>query len=159
MLRTIAIATLLMLTMWAVPVSAEDRPAENSVRADNIVWGSYAEVAAPAAAAVEIIDAPSRPVALPALYAGYAALQVYDIYSTRQALARGAREANPFMQGVAGNQSSFWALKAGLTVGTIVAAERLWKTNKPAAIAVMVVSNSVAAVVAARNGRVLRQLR
>lgn len=33
------------------------------------------------------------------------------------------------------------------------------KTNKPAAIAVMLASNSVAAIVAARNARTLRQLR
>ncbi len=37
----------------------------------------------------------SRPAALPALYVSYAALQAFDMYSTQQALARGAREANP----------------------------------------------------------------
>ena len=58
-----------------------------------------------------------------------------------------------------GNTGAFVAVKAGLAVGTIVAAERLWKTNKPAAIAVMLASNSVAALVAARNTRTLRQLR
>ena len=52
------------------------------------------------------------------------------------------------------------AVKAAVAVGTIVAAERLWKNNnKAAAIAVMVASNSVAAIVAARNARALRQLR
>jgi hypothetical protein len=96
---------------------------------------------------------------LPALYASYAALQAFDVYSTRQALARGAREANPLMQGVVGNTGAFMAVKAGVAAATIVAAERLWKGNKAAAIAVMVASNSVAAVVAARNARTLRQLR
>jgi hypothetical protein len=80
------------------------------------------------------------------------------VYSTKQALARGAREANPLMQGVIANTGAFIAVKATVAVGTIVAAERLWKTNKPAAIAVMVASNSVAAIVAARNARTLRQL-
>jgi hypothetical protein len=81
------------------------------------------------------------------------------VYSTRQALARGAREANPLMQDVVSNTGALVAVKASVGVATIVAAERLWKTNKAAAIAVMVASNSVTAVVAARNARTLRQLR
>jgi hypothetical protein len=81
------------------------------------------------------------------------------VYSTRQALARGAREANPLMQGVVGNTSAFVALKVGVGAASIVAAERLWKTNKPAAIGVMIAGNSVAAIVAARNARTLGQLR
>jgi hypothetical protein len=43
---------------------------------------------------------------------------------------------------------------------TVAAAERLWKRNKKtAAITLLVVSNSVAAVVAARNATALRQQR
>jgi len=99
----------------------------------------------------------SRPTVLPVLYASYAALQVYDVYSTRQALSRGAREANPLMQPVVGSQGAFWAVKASATIGTIAAAERLWKRDKKAAaIAVLVVSNGVAALVAARNAGTLR---
>lgn len=102
----------------------------------------------------------SRPRVLPVLYASYAALQVYDAYSTKQALARGARETNPLMQPVVGKQSAFWAIKASATAGTILAAERLWrKNNKKGAIAVLVASNAVAAVVAARNASVLRSQR
>ena len=100
-----------------------------------------------------------RPMILPVLYASYAALQAYDIYSTRQGLARGARESNPLMTGVVGNTGAFIAMKAGVGVATIVAAERLWKTNKPAAIAVLIAGNSVAAIVAGRNARTLGQLR
>jgi hypothetical protein len=100
-----------------------------------------------------------RPALLPMLYVSYAALQAYDVYSTRQALARGAREANPLMQGVVGNTGAFVAMKAGVAVATIAAAEKLWKTNKPAAIGVMIAGNSVAAIVAARNTRTLGQLR
>jgi len=102
----------------------------------------------------------SRPAVLPALYVSYAALQVFDVYSTRQALAQGAREANPLMQQVVGNQAAFWAFKASATAGAVVAAERLWKkNNKTAAVAVLVASNAAAAVVAARNASVLRQQR
>jgi anaerobic C4-dicarboxylate transporter len=103
----------------------------------------------------------SRPAALPALYVSYAVLQVFDVYSTRQALAQGAREANPLMAPVVRNQSAFLAVKTSAAVGTILAAEHLWKkkNNKKGAIAVLVASNAVAAVVAARNVSVLRSQR
>lgn len=82
------------------------------------------------------------------------------MFSTKQGLARGARETNPLMQGVVGNTGAFVAVKAAAAVGAIYAAERLWKkNNKAAAVALMVVSNGVLAVVAANNARTLRQLR
>ena len=142
MTRTATAAALLALTLSAIPAFAAD------------------EAGAPAVVVpARLSQSLARPAVLPALYASYAALQVYDVYSTRQALARGAREANPLMQGVVGNPGALWALKIGVTAGAVIAAERLWKTNKAAAIAVMVASNSVAALVAARNASTLRQLR
>ena len=144
--RTIAAAALLSLTMFALPAYAEDdAPAPIDVT----------RIGAPA----RVGQAFSRPAVLTALYASYGALQAYDVYSTRQALSRGAREANPLMQDVVGHPGAFVALKAGVAVATIAAAERLWKTNKPAAIGVMIAGNSVAAFVAARNARTLGQLR
>lgn len=77
----------------------------------------------------------------------------------RTAPTTGRAQPNPLMEGAVGNTGTFIAVKAGVGVATIMAAERLWKTNKVAAIAVMVASNSVSAVVAARNARTLRQLR
>ena len=143
MTRTIAAAAVLSLTI-AMPAYAEDDAATT-------VTG----IAAPA----KVAQAISRPAGLTALYASYSALQAYDVYSIRQAPARGAREANPLMQGVVGNTGAFVAMKAGVAVATIAAAEKLWKTNKPAAIGVMIAGNSVAAIVAARNTRTLGQLR
>ena len=145
MTRTIAAATL-SLTLFALPVCAEDDAATSST-----VTGMTSSA--------RVSEALARPAALTALYASYGALQAYDVYSTRQALARGAREANPLMQGVVGNTGAFVAMKAGVAVATIAAAEKLWKTNKPAAIGVMIAGNSVAAMVAARNARTLGQLR
>jgi hypothetical protein len=145
MTRTIAAAAVLSLTLFALPAYAEDGAATPSTPG----------IAAPG----RMAEALSRPAALTALYASYSALQAYDVYSTRQALARGAREANPLMQGVVGNTGAFVAMKAGVAVATIAAAEKLWKTNKPAAIGVMIAGNSVAALVAARNTRTLGQLR
>ena len=145
MTRTFAAAALLTTALSVAPAYAGD------------------EAAAPAAATTivpaQIGRAVTRPAILPALYASTVALQAYDVYSTKQALARGGRETNPLMQGVVGNSAAFIAVKAAVAAGTIVAAERLWKANKPAAIAVMVASNSVAAMVAARNARTLRQLK
>ena len=145
MTRTIAAATL-SLTLFALPAYAEDDAATAST-----VTG----MTAPAKESQSL----ARPAVLTALYTSYGALQAYDVYSTRQALARGAREANPLMQGVVGNTGAFVAMKAGVAVATIAAAEKLWKTNKPAAIGVMIAGNSVAAIVAARNARTLGQLR
>lgn len=144
MIRTIAAAAVLTLTVAALPAYAADDSK-----------AAAATIAVPA----RISQSLSRPAALPALYASYAALQAFDVYSTRQGLARGAREANPLMQGVVGNTTAFVAVKAGVGIATIMAAERLWKTNKAAAIAVMVASNGVSAIVAARNARTLQQLR
>ena len=144
MTRTIAVAALLSVTLSGLPAYAADDSAASTTSA----------ITAPTPIGASL----SRPTVLPALYASYAALQAFDVYSTRQALARGAREANPLMQGVVGHTGTFVAVKAAVAMTTIVAAERLWKTNKTAAIAVMVASNSVAAIVAARNARTLRQL-
>ena len=145
MTRTIAAAAM-SLTLFALPASA-DEAAPAPITSTGMV------------APVKMAQALSRPAALTALYASYTVLQAYDVYSTRQALARGAREANPLMQGVVGNTGAFVAMKAGVAVATIAAAEKLWKTNKPAAIGVMIAGNSVAAIVAARNTRTLGQLR
>ncbi len=63
------------------------------------------------------------------------------------------------MQGVVGNTAATVVAKAGVALGPIIAAEHLWKPNKPAAIRIMLASNGVGAIVAARNARHLRLLR
>jgi hypothetical protein len=90
------------------------------------------------------------------LYATHAGLQAFDGYSTTLALGRGAREANPLLQGATGNPIALWGVKAAATAVPMLLAERLWRrNNRAAAIAVMVVSNGVMATVAARNAHVL----
>lgn len=148
MFRTVAALVLITLSVAVAPAWAADDAGSPQAAPPLSISLSGA------------VPPPSRPAVLPALYVSYAALQVFDVYSTRQALSRGAQEANPLMQRVAGVQGAFWAVKASATAGTIVAAERLWKkNNKAAAIAVLVASNAVAATVAARNASVLRRLR
>ena len=142
--RVLLIAVVAVLSLSALPAYADE----------TVVGGGVTP-----STSMRARDSVSRPALLPVLYASYAGLQAYDIYSTRQAVSRGARESNPMMQSAAGSTPGKVALKAGVTVGTIVAAERMWKSNKVGAIAVLVASNSVAAIVAARNSRVLHDLR
>ena len=162
--RTLVAAAALLASVVSVPAHAADETTPVPVAAPFAAVGVDAGIDAGinrVAANITWSDnkLSRRPALLPMLYSSYAALQAYDVYSTRQALARGAREANPLMQGVVGNTGAFVAMKAGVAVATIAAAEKLWKTNKPAAIGVMIAGNSVAAIVAARNTRTLGQLR
>jgi hypothetical protein len=102
---------------------------------------------------------PARPALLPALYAGSAALQAFDAYSTITALRRGATEANPMMQGVAGRPALFIGVKAAATAASIVAAERLWRQHHQIrAVVLMAVTNGFMAAVAAHNAQVLGSL-
>lgn len=101
-----------------------------------------------------------RPSLLPALYATSAALQGHDAFSTLSALSRGAREANPVMGSVVRNPAAFIAVKAGVTTASIMAAERLWKTNhRVGAIGLMIASNAMMGIVAAHNSRVLSTMK
>jgi hypothetical protein len=100
-----------------------------------------------------------RPALLPAMYATAVALQALDAHSTMTALNRGAVEANPAMRGVVGNRSALVAVKVGAAAGTIFVAEKMWRRNRVAAIAMMAVVNGISAAVVAHNYRVAAQLR
>jgi hypothetical protein len=100
-----------------------------------------------------------RPAILPALYVSVAALQALDAHSTMTAIGRGGREANPFMRGVAGNRAALLAVKAGVAGSTIFLAEKMWKRNRVAAIAMMAIVNAIDVVVVAHNYRVAQSLR
>ena len=96
---------------------------------------------------------------LHALSVASAALQGLDAYTTMAALKRGAVESNPMMRGAVRNPGVFMAVKASMAAATILAAQKMWPTNKVAAIAVLAVSNGVMATVAAHNMSVMRQLK
>ncbi len=71
-------------------------------------------------------------------------------------LQSGAVEANGVMKGITGSPVVFWAVKGAVTAASIVAAERLWKDHRRgAAIATMLATNGVMAIVAVRNASVL----
>jgi hypothetical protein len=64
------------------------------------------------------------------------------------------------MSGITKNPAAFVAMKAGVTTASIMAAERLWKTNhRMGAIGLMIASNAMMGVVAAHNSRVLSTLK
>ena len=145
MFRLIA-ATLLVMGLSALPASAADA-ADAVVNVDTKIIFTVPDVQ------------PHRPAVLPTLYASFVSLQAYDVYSTRRGLSQGAIEANPLMQGVVGSTPGFIAMKAVTTGASIFIAERLWKTNRKAAIITMIVANGVMGAVAANNARVLQQTR
>jgi hypothetical protein len=95
---------------------------------------------------------------LTALSVASAALQGLDAYTTLAALNRGAVESNPMMRGAVRHPGVFVAVKSSMTAATILAAQKLWPTNKIAAVAVLAVSNGVMATVVAHNMSVMRQL-
>jgi hypothetical protein len=158
-MRRILVASLAGVLLTASSAIAAD---ENT--AATLVAG-VTTVAAPLAERTELtaqIDlAPHlqntrRPALLPSLYVGSALLQGFDAYSTLTVLKHGGVEANPLMKSVTKSPAAFIGLKAGVTALSIVAAERMWKGhNRVGAVLTMVVSNSVMAIVAAHNARVL----
>jgi Domain of unknown function (DUF5658) len=155
MLRTAA--ALVFLTMVSVPGFAGQTL--DSAR-DTDAPIAIADTPGTARLNVSVIrEVPPRPGALPVLYVSYAALQAFDGYQTIQGVAGGGRELNPLMTGIASSPAAVWTIKAVSTVVAIGAAERLWKTNKAGAIAVMLIANGVSVAVAAHNASVLRQLR
>ena len=105
------------------------------------------------------IAARRRPLALPSLYAGSVFLQSYDAYTTLSTLRNGGTEANPLMKGVTKSPVAFIGLKAGVTVMSIMAAERMWKdNNRVGAVLTMVATNGFMAAVAAHNTAVLHRV-
>jgi hypothetical protein len=90
------------------------------------------------------------------MYVSFAALQIMDAVSTRQALNNGAREANPALGAVAKNSAAMFAVKAGTAAATTFFAEKLAKKHPRRAAIVMAVLNVGYAAVVMHNYRVAR---
>ena len=88
------------------------------------------------------------------MYVSFAALQVMDAVSTRQALNNGATEANPAMAGLARNSAAFFAVKAGTAAATTYFAERLARKHPRRATILMAVLNTAYAAIVVHNYRV-----
>jgi uncharacterized protein DUF5658 len=160
MSRTLTSSVLAALFAFAVPAAAADADA---------LAAPVTSAEAAVVDAVGDVDWSLPPVhlggakrgsLLPSLYVGLAGLNAFDAYSTNRGLSQGAIEANPLMRAATGNPATVWAVKAGVTAVSITLAERLWRQHRRgSAIAVMVISNGMMAVVAARNASVIRAQR
>lgn len=120
--------------------------------------------AVPSRAADETVPAPNisttRPALLVPLYAGNIVLQGFDTYSTLAAVRTGGVEQNPLVGGLVNHPAAFIAVKSGVTVASIYAAEHLWKSGRRAeAIAMIAVTNGLMTAVAINNASVMRRMR
>jgi len=93
------------------------------------------------------------------LYLSFATLQMFDARSTILAINRGARELNPLVRWFDGDPIAISVMKLGITAGTIVLAEKLWRgDNRTAAVLSMLAINSAYAIVVAHNYRTANRL-
>ena len=95
---------------------------------------------------------PERPGALVPLYFSQLTLHGLDVHSTKEALQRGHREANPYLKDATGNEMI--VAKAAVSVATVWVSEKLWKKNRVAAVATMAAVNGALAAVVANNYRI-----
>jgi hypothetical protein len=155
---TVAVMSLMLTTS---ALAADEDGAKSLAPAVSVVAASLAQHP-DLASAINLaaqFKAPRRPMLLSSLYAGSAFLQGYDTYSTLTALKSGAVEANPLMKGITKSPAAFMALKAGVTMASIMGAERMWKNNhRTGAVIMMIASNGMMAAVAAHNASVLRRV-
>ena len=129
-----------------------------------VLLGTSAGAAAQDVAAPPVIDppivhatevqGPKRPALLIPMYLANATLHGLDVYSTSEALKAGYREANPLLQNA--NTPTMIGVKAAATVTGVFIAEKLWRRNRTAAVAVMVGLNVGLAAVVANNYRITR---
>jgi hypothetical protein len=102
--------------------------------------------------------APSSP-ALKSLYASTIVMQGLDVHSTLAVVSRGGAEGNPLMAGLVHNKAAFIGIKAAVATTTILAARKISKRSKTAAIVTLVAVNSAYALVVSHNYRVARSLK
>lgn len=162
MFRPLAIALIAMCCLCAVPgvVRAQDTPALTLQFQAPDVRALDVRMTVPAGAEwqphVRARPAVRGPM-LPGLYVSLAGLQAYDGYSTNRGLKNGAIESNRFMGSLVRHPAALWAAKGGAAFVSIYMAERLWRQHRRGqAIAVMLASNGLMAVVAANNRTIIR---
>jgi uncharacterized protein DUF5658 len=96
--------------------------------------------------------------ALKSLYASTIITQALDVHSTMAVVNRGGTEGNPVMAGLVNNKAAFIGVKAAVAATTILAARKISKRSKTAAILTLVAVNSAYALVISHNYRVARSL-
>jgi len=121
----------------------------------SFAWAAEAEKDAATPVSIVGIHQPEtkRPALLPAMYAGFVAVQAWDVYTTSAALKNGAREANPAFSSFAGNSAKTLGFKAATTASTIFFVERMWKRNRVGAVVLLAAVNGATAAIAMHNAR------
>lgn len=169
MKRTLLVLLIAVFT-HTMSATAAERPLADAATVDApvaiaaVAASAVAPVAASGnlAAAAVVQRAPSEVAArrspmLLAMYGSAGLLQAYDGFSTLKAVAANHVELNPMMAPLVNHPSLVIAAKAAITIATISAAEKMWRTNHhKQAIALLLVSNGVMAAVGAHNAMVLR---
>ena len=111
-----------------------------------------------AAVAPVVLQRPRAPRGvLPALYAGFGALQTLDAHSTLRALDAGGVEQNPLMRWTTSHPVAFVSMKAVATAGTILVAERIRRKHPKRAMAFIGAINTAYALIVMHNYRVAAQ--
>lgn len=156
-------AAALCAMLTAVPVAAQDSlfdapstPGATASATTTPLADAVANAAQLPRPGVLAPPAQKRPAALMGLYASFVALQIGDAVTTFSALGNGGVEANPLMKGATSNKGAMFAVKAGTSLGTIYLTEKLWKKNRAAAIASMVVMNGAYVAIVAHNAKIAR---
>ncbi len=165
------LVVLLVAALGSVPASAQE-PARPFTIASADFWtlalppvpllplaGVSESIAqAPPAPATSVVQLPNgieRPgTSLNAMCVSFAALQVLDLHATFRAIDNGAREANPFLGGIASNKGAMIGLKAATTAGTIYLVQKFGVKNRVASTILMAAANSAYAIIVAHNYRV-----
>jgi hypothetical protein len=117
-----------------------------------------ARLPAPIVQPIRRFNNPDSPLLL-SLYIATGLTQALDIHSTIKALDRGGVETNPMLSGISGNKPAFIALKGAVAAGSILAARKIARKNKVAAIATLIAINTAYGLVAHHNYRVADRLR
>lgn len=149
-----ACAVIIAVTLSSVPADLRpEKGGEPPAFPSPSLSAAIATTAVPAPEKWMVDRKANRPGTLHVLYGTLAALQGFDVYSTRRAMAAGANEVNPIVNNASGSPAAMLAVKAMSTAGSIFFAERAWKKNPKAAVVLMAVVNGVTAAIVARNVR------
>ena len=159
MVRRCLLGSLFAVAMWCTPHAAF---AQDRLPLDLSAAVADAAALPPVALAIDQLPVtfnseyrrPRPSNLLRSLYVTTAVMQALDVHSTLSALNNGAIEANPLMTQVSKNKAMFIALKAGVTVSTVMAARNMSRRNKVAAVATLLAINSAYALVIHHNYKV-----
>jgi cell division protein FtsB len=119
------------------------------------LYAPYAPLVVPPSAPIVLQRKLTDPAFVKKLYATYAALQLADVASTTAALRSGnGREANPLVRGYAHSPAAMIGVKAAITVGTILALERV-REKRPVAVSLTLIAlNATLAAVVINNSSI-----